>query len=95
MIVLGYKITHKMIPDPLVDTFNNNGGKKQHDYETRSKNTPNIQKHHSVQKLYMPQSISIYESSMHQKTKAKLNLIYKGCKGPHYQLILKITGTPD
>ena len=48
MTVLGYKITHKMIPDPLVDVFNKNGGKKQHDYETRSKNMSNIQKHQSL-----------------------------------------------
>ena len=27
MTVLGYKITHKMIPDPLVDIFNKKGGK--------------------------------------------------------------------
>ena len=64
MTVLGYKITHKMVPDPLVDIFNKDEGKKQHDYETRSKITPNIQKHHSVQfnKSFICRSLSAYMS---------------------------------
>ena len=36
---LGYKITHKLIPEPLVDLFNRNGGKKCHGYQARGKYT--------------------------------------------------------
>ena len=40
---LGYKVTNKLLPKPLVELFEQQGGKKTHKYETRNKNTPNIQ----------------------------------------------------
>ena len=42
---LGYLVSHKFLPTPLLGLFNRRGGKKTHRYETRNKNTPNIQTH--------------------------------------------------
>ena len=42
---LGYLVSNKLLPTPIVGLFNRRGGKKTHCYETRSKNTPNIQAH--------------------------------------------------
>ena len=36
---LGYKVTNKLLPKPLVGLFEQQGGKKTHKYETRNKNT--------------------------------------------------------
>ena len=45
---MGHKMTHKLLPLPLQNILNANGGKKPHRYPTRNKHTPNIQKHRSV-----------------------------------------------
>ena len=45
---LGHKITHENVPNPLVQIFNLNRGKKQHRYPTRNRLIPNIQKHDSL-----------------------------------------------
>ena len=42
---LGQQMTHKLLPEPLQDILNVDGGKKTHRYPTRNKSTPNIQKH--------------------------------------------------
>ena len=45
----GYNINRKLLPKPILDIYDKNGGKKIHHYLTRNKMTPNIQKHHSTQ----------------------------------------------
>ena len=45
---LGHLMTHKLLPQPLQDILNTNGGKKVHRYPTRNKHAPNIQKHQST-----------------------------------------------
>ena len=42
---LGQQMTHKLLPEPLQNILNADGGKKTHRYPTRNKYTPNIQKH--------------------------------------------------
>ena len=42
---LGQQMTHKLLPQPLQNILNADGGKKTHRYPTRNKYTPNIQKH--------------------------------------------------
>ena len=42
---LGYQVSHKFLPTPIVELFKRRGGKKTHRYETRNKNMPNIQVH--------------------------------------------------
>ena len=44
---LGYKVTNKIILKPLINLFQQDGGKKTHRYETYNKNTPNIQRHNT------------------------------------------------
>ena len=46
---LGYSINRKLLPKPILDIYDKNGGKKIHRYPTRNKMTPNIQKHHLIQ----------------------------------------------
>ena len=69
---LWYKVTHKLLPEPLCDIFNKHGGKKTHKYHTRGKNTRNIQKHHSVQfnKSFLCKSVALYTKLL-QIVKAK------------------------
>ena len=45
---LGHQMTHKLLPQPLQNIRNADGGKKPHRYPTRNKQTPNIQKHQSI-----------------------------------------------
>ena len=45
LIKLGFKITSKILPNPLILAFEQDGGKKTHPYNTRNKSLPNIQKH--------------------------------------------------
>ena len=45
---LGHQMTHKLLPQPLQNILNADGGKKTHKYPTRNKHTPNIQKHQSI-----------------------------------------------
>ena len=45
LIKLGYKITRKILPNPLILAFEQDGGRKTHPYNTRNKSLPNIQKH--------------------------------------------------
>ena len=45
LIKLGYKITSKLLPNPLILAFEQDGGRKTHPYNTRNKSLPNIQKH--------------------------------------------------
>ena len=42
---LGYKVRRSMLPKPIHDLFDVNGGKKVHRYPTRNKTLPNIQQH--------------------------------------------------
>ena len=42
---LGYLVSHKLLPMPILGLFNRRGGNKTHHYKTRNKNTPNIQTH--------------------------------------------------
>ena len=45
---LGHQMTYKLLPQPLQDLLNADGGTKVHRYPTRNKHTPNIQKHQST-----------------------------------------------
>ena len=45
----GYNINRKLLPKPILDIYDKNGGEKIHRYPTRNKMMPNIQKHHSTQ----------------------------------------------
>ena len=56
---LGYKITHELLPHPLLKIFNSYGGRKTHHYLMRNRQTPNIQKHHDTKfnKSFLCQSI--------------------------------------
>ena len=56
---LGYKVSNRMLPTPLLYMFNTYGGEKTHKYPTRSKNTPNIQQHTNrlFNKSFMCQSL--------------------------------------
>ena len=42
---LGFKVSNKHLPAPILTIFNANGGEKKHKYQTRNKAIPNIQKH--------------------------------------------------
>ena len=46
---LGYKISRKILPEPLIALFDKKGGKKCHRYPTRNKYIPNIQRHTTTQ----------------------------------------------
>ena len=56
---LGFKLTNELLPLPLLNLFNKDGGKKQHRYPRRSKKTPNIQRHDKVlfNKSYLCQGL--------------------------------------
>ena len=43
---LGYNLKEKLLPEPLINLFENYG-KKTHHYSTRNKNLPNIKRHKS------------------------------------------------
>ena len=44
-----HKITQDDIPTPIKSIMDKRGGKKQHDYNTGNKNTPNVQSHSMTQ----------------------------------------------
>ena len=44
---LGFKVSKKYLPAPILAIFNANGGENKHKYQTRNKAIPNIQKQHS------------------------------------------------
>ena len=43
LLKIGHRVTHKIYPTPILNMFSKNRGEKTHEYETRNKNTPNIQ----------------------------------------------------
>ena len=45
----GAKVSGKLIPEPLQQIMAKRGGRKNHRYNTRSKNIPNVQKHTTTQ----------------------------------------------
>ena len=57
---LGYKISRKILPEPLIALFDKKGGKKCHRYPTRNKHIPNIQRHTTTQmnSSYLCQSLN-------------------------------------
>ena len=57
---LGYKVTHKLLPVPMLELFDRRGGKKSHRYPTRNKNTPNIQAHVTFNKSFLCKAIMDY-----------------------------------
>ena len=59
---LGYLVSHKLLPTPLLGLFNRRGGRKTHCYETRNKNTPNIQTHQEAtfNKSFLCKAITEY-----------------------------------
>ena len=72
---LGYSINRKLLPKPILDIYDKNGGKKIHRYLTRNKMTPNIQKHHSKQfnRSFICRSTVIY-TNLPTEIKQKQNI---------------------
>ena len=76
---LGYMVTNSLLPSPILKLFNADGGKKPHRYDTRNKNTPNIQKHQSTQfnKSFLCQAIKMYtevqDPIKHEPTQYRFN----------------------
>lgn len=62
---LGYKITHKLLPAPILNIFNADGGMKTYRYPTRNKHTPNILKHQSgiFNKSFLCQTIKLFSGT--------------------------------
>ena len=58
----GHRITTKELPKPLLDLLDSQGGRKTHQYETRNKKTPNIQKHSGIHfnKSFMCKGLTTY-----------------------------------
>ena len=73
---LGYKLSHKLLPNPLHKIFDASGGKKSHRYRTRNKSTPKIQKHRCnlFNKSFLCQSIKHY-SQLSESLKSEPNLV--------------------
>ena len=46
---LGYKVSHKILPEPIISLFDKKGGKKCHRYPTKNKNILNIQRYTTPQ----------------------------------------------
>ena len=44
----GHKLTKKVLPKPLKYLMDQRGGKKSHRYDTRNKDTPNVQLHQTM-----------------------------------------------
>ena len=59
---LGYMVSHELLPKPLLDLFNNRGGKRSQHYPTRNKLIPNIQAHQNVtfNSSFLCKSITTY-----------------------------------
>ena len=59
---MGYCVTHKLLPKPILRLFNRRGGQKTHRYKTRNKNMPNIQLHQQAtfNNSFLCKSISSY-----------------------------------
>ena len=72
LIKLGFKITSKILPNPLILAFEQGGGKKTHPYNTRNKSLPNIQKH--TKNLY---NTSFMCKALTEYTKASMILKQK------------------
>ena len=77
---LGHLITHNLLPSPILNIFNNYGGKKKHHYSTRNRDTPNIQWHQDVKfnKSFLCQNILEYSKlPMSLRQEKKLNKFNK------------------
>ena len=61
---LGYRVSHKLLPKLILKLFNRKGGQKTHRYDTRNKNTPNIQVHQDAtfNNSFLCKSITRYSS---------------------------------
>ena len=59
---LGYKITHKVLPEPLIELFQINGGRKMHRYDTCQKSIPNVQNHSTLlfNRSFLCKCLSLY-----------------------------------
>ena len=71
----GYNINRKLLPKPILDIYDKNGGKKIRCYLTRNKMMPNIQKHHSIQfnRSFICRSTVIY-TNLPTEIKQKQNI---------------------
>ena len=70
---LGYKVAHKFLPEPLIELFQTNGGKKKYRYETCQKGIPSIQNHSTLlfNKSFLCKCLSLYSklpNSIRQKS---------------------------
>ena len=83
---LGYLVSHKLLPTPLLGLFNRRGGKKTHRYETRNKNTPNIQTHHepSFNNSFLCKAITEYNKLLISIKTSKTTRMFTGKLKKHY-----------
>ena len=60
----GYKISSRLYPSKIHELAETNGGLKRHRYQTRFKNTPNIQKHVSKEfnNSHMCKGLDVYNN---------------------------------
>ena len=59
---LGYKITHKLLPEPLIELFQINGSRKMHRYDTHQKSIPNVQNYSTLlfNRSFLCKCLSLY-----------------------------------
>ena len=72
---LGYKIANKLLPEPLIELFQINGGRKMHRYDTCRKNIPNVQNHSTLlfNRSFLCKCLSLY-SKLPNSIKLKTSL---------------------
>ena len=82
---LGYLVSHKLLPTPILGLFNRRGGKKTHRYETRNKNTPNIQTHQEPSyNSFLCKAITEYNKLSVSIRTSKTTRMFTGKLKKHY-----------
>ena len=77
---LGYKVAHKLFPEPLIELFQINGGRKKHRYETHQKGIPSVQNHSTFlfNKSFLCKCLSLYSKLPNSvRQKSSLNGFYR------------------
>ena len=80
---LGYKITNKLLPEPLTELFLINGGRRKHRYDTCQKNVPNVQNHSTLlfNRSFLGKCLSLYSRLPNSiKLKTSLSGFYQAIK---------------
>ena len=79
---LGHKITINQVPKPLRSIMEKRGGKKLHKYNTRHKDTPNVQSHSSTifNQSYICRSVVEYNKLPNNIKELPYSSFMKGLK---------------